>query len=52
MEAPSPIGQESHAASHGTVNFGMDCDTKDVVLTVRSVRVLSSEWLRMVTCRK
>ena len=33
----SLIGQESYAASHGTVNFGMDSDTKDVLTVVRSV---------------
>ena len=33
MEAPSRFRLESRAASHGTVNFEMDSDTKDVVLT-------------------
>ena len=33
MEITSPFGQESFAPSAGTVNFAMDSDTKDVVLT-------------------
>ena len=55
VEVSSRFGQESYAASHGTVNFGMDSDTKDIVLTgpgYTQWRVLSSKWLRMVTCRK
>lgn len=33
VEVTSRFGQESFAPSAGTVNFGMDSDTKDVVLT-------------------
>ena len=33
MVKRSGIGQESYTASHGTVNVGMDSETKDVVLT-------------------
>ena len=33
VEITSPFGQESFAPSAGTVNFAMDSDTKDVVLT-------------------
>ena len=40
------FGQESYAASHGTVNFGMDPDNKDVVLT--GVRSVESAELKVV----
>ena len=30
-------GKESYAASHGTVNFGIDSDIKDVLTGVRSM---------------
>lgn len=39
-------GQESYAASAGTVNFGMDSDTNDVVLT--GVRSLESAELKVI----
>ncbi len=40
VEVSSRFGQESHVASAGTVNTGMDFETKDVVLT--SIRSLES----------
>ena len=40
------FGQESYAASYGTVNFGMDPDNKDVVLT--GVRSVESAELKVV----
>ena len=53
MEAPSRIGQESHAASYGTVSFGIDSDTRMLYSQgYAQWRVPSSKWLRMVTCTK
>ena len=46
VEVTSNFGQESYAASHGTVNFGMDPDNKDVVLT--GVRSVESAELKVV----
>ena len=46
VEVSSRFGQESYAASHGTVNFGMDSNTKDVVLT--GVRSVESAELKVV----
>ena len=40
MEVTSRFGHESHVASAGTVNVGMDFDTKDVALT--TIRSLES----------
>jgi len=46
VEVTSRVGQESYAASAGTVNFGMESDTKDVVLT--GVRSVESAELKVV----
>ena len=46
VEVTSRFGQESYAASAATVNFGMDFDTKDAVLT--GVRSLESAELKVV----
>ena len=46
MEVTSTFGQESYAASYGTVNFGMVSDSRDVVLT--GVRSVESAELKVV----
>ena len=46
MEVTLTFGQESCAASHGTVNFGMVSDSKDIVLT--GVRSVESGELKVV----
>ena len=46
VEVTSTFGQESYAASYGTVNFGMVSDSRDVVLT--GVRSVESAELKVV----
>ena len=46
MDVTSRLGQESYVASAGTDNFGMDSDTKYVVLT--GVRSVESAELKVV----
>ena len=46
MEVPSRIGQELYAAWNEIVNFGMDSDTKDAILT--GVRSVESAELKVV----
>ena len=46
MGVTSTVRQESYTASHGTVNFGMVSDSKDVVLT--RVRSVESAELKVV----
>ena len=41
MEVTSHFGHESYVTSAGTVNVGMDFDTKDVALT--SIRSLEGD---------